>query len=369
MKILLVGNYIYDGSVSMQAFSSVIYNELKKHGAHVKIIAPRPLLGKLKASSYGVGKWLGYIDRYVIFPFQLGREVKKADIIHFCDQGSALYISPKWKIATIVTCHDVLAIRGAMGEVPDCAASRFGEILQNKIRNGLKIATKIACVSEATKEDAERILDRKQGILLLRNGLNYDFTVLPEAEINRRLAGVIDDDLRYILHVGSNQPRKNRKTVLKVMAEVKQSTSLHLIIAGYTLSDELMAMAKSLKIEDRLVQIFRPPVQILEALYNRADALIFPSRYEGFGWPLIEAQACGCPVIASNIKPFYEVLNNTAILCAHDDFESMARNLREIYLDHAIKKKLVQAGLKNVEDHYSKSTMIRRYIRLYEENL
>jgi glycosyltransferase involved in cell wall biosynthesis len=369
MRILLVGNYKYDGSVSMQVFSSVIYNELKKQGEHVKIIAPRPLLGKLCVSSYGFGKWLGYIDRYILFPFQLRREVKKADIVHFCDHGSALYISTKWKIATVVTCHDVLAIRGAMGEVPDCAPSRFGKMLQNKIRNGLKKATRIACVSEATKEDAERILDRKLGVLLVRNGLNYDYRMLPKDEISRRLTGIVDEDMRYILHVGSNQPRKNRETVLKVMAEVKESTSLHLVIAGYTLSDELMEKAKGLKIEDRLVQIHRPSVQILEALYNRADALIFPSRYEGFGWPLIEAQACGCPVIASDIRPFCEVLSDTAILCHHDDFESMAKHLKDIYLRHPVKEKVICSGLRNVEDHYSKNAMIHSYIKLYRENV
>ena len=76
-----------------------------------------------------------------------------------------------------------------------------------------------------------------------------------------------------------------------------------------------------------MVQVVKPDVTVIEALYNRACALLFPSRFEGFGWPPIEAQACGCPVVASDIPPIAEVLRNTAALHRIDDETGMAESI------------------------------------------
>ena len=73
MKVLLVGNYEFDGSRSMQIWAAALDRELRQLGIDVQSIAPRPALGKLKPSAHGIGKWLGYIDRFVFFPISLAR--------------------------------------------------------------------------------------------------------------------------------------------------------------------------------------------------------------------------------------------------------------------------------------------------------
>src|SRR6202021_713841 len=103
--------------------------------------------------------------------------------------------------------------------------------------------------------------------------------------------------------------------------------------AGAALPEDLIALAKELKVFDRVVQVVNPGVETLKALYNRAAALLFPSRYEGFGWPPIEAQACGCPVVASDIPPIAEVLGQSAILQPVDDEASMADAIRKLASD------------------------------------
>ena len=92
---------------------------------------------------------------------------------------------------------------------------------------------------------------------------------------------------------------------MKAFAKAAAEAHLQLVIAGEALGRNLTRLARELQIENRIVQVVRPDAALIEALYNRAVCLLFPSRYEGFGWPPIEAQACGCPVVASDIPPLH----------------------------------------------------------------
>src|SRR5208282_275497 len=85
MKVLLVGNYEFDGSTSMHVWAGALLRELRQHGIDAQRIAPKPLFGKVKPAAHGLGKWLGYIDRFVIFPRQLRAEAAQTDIVHLCD--------------------------------------------------------------------------------------------------------------------------------------------------------------------------------------------------------------------------------------------------------------------------------------------
>ena len=90
-------------------------------------------------------------------------------------------------------------------------------------------------------------------------------------------------------------------------ASIKDQWNGQIVFVGEPLSRELRALAERLQIADRLVEVPNADNELLEALYNRAVALLYPSRFEGFGWPVIEAQACGCPVICSTAGPLPEV--------------------------------------------------------------
>src|SRR5580658_4472619 len=158
MKVLLVGNYAFDGSTSMRIWAGALHRELLQVGIDVRLITPRPVFGKLKPSAHGIGKWLGYIDRFVIFPRALRSAAAAADIVHLCDHGGAMYVPMIKGKPVIVTCHDMIAVRGARGELPELRSSRFGRLLQRWICHGLRRATRVACVSLATFNDARRNL-------------------------------------------------------------------------------------------------------------------------------------------------------------------------------------------------------------------
>jgi len=367
MKVLLVGNYEFDGSMSMKIWANALLRELLKLGIDASLISPRPVFGRMKKSKDGLGKWFGYVDRYLLFPRELRAAAAKADVVHLCDHGSAMYASVVKDKPVVVTCNDMLAVRGALGEVPDCPASFFGRLLQLWIRKGLQRATRVACISRATFDDARRILKREEHLRVILDGLNYPFQQISPAEVDRRLTALPQIQSPFVLHVGSNQARKNRSGVLRVFAKAAESTDLQLVFAGEALSRDLIRLADELHIHNRIVQAVKPDVQIIEALYNRAVALLFPSRYEGFGWPPIEAQACGCPVVASDIPPLVEVLGQSAVTMPVEDEAGMADWIRRLAADKECREQMRQRGLENVHARFQTSRMMNEYVSLYQE--
>ena len=184
-------------------------------------------------------------------------------------------------LPVVVTCHDLLAVRGARGEQTDCPASSAGKLLQRWIVAGLEKATAIGCDSQATLADAHRLLTRNDGkptLEVITLGLSYPYRKLAADEARRRLAasGVHGPQTHFALHVGSNLRRKNREGVLRIFARCKDQWEGSLVFAGDPLSDALRAMSRELCVLDRIVEIPDTPNELLEALYNCATALLFP---------------------------------------------------------------------------------------------
>lgn len=367
MKVLLLGNYEFEGSTSMQIWALALLRELRQNGIDVQLIVPKPVLGRIKPSSSGIGKWLGYFDRFILFPRALRRAASLADVVHICDHGCSMYALHLKDKPVLVTCHDMLAVRGARGELPDFKPSTFGGFLQRWICRGVQSAGLVACVSRFTFDDLSRIVTGQGNLRVVLNALNYPFQQISDGEIAARLAGFSEIDRPFILHVGSSQKRKNRDGVLRVFARALRQMDIKLVLAGELLNREQMRLARDLQVDGRVVQLLKPDVRIVEALYNRAIALLFPSRYEGFGWPSIEAQACGCPVVASDIPPAVEVVGQSAVLHSLDDEEGMASSIYRVATDSAYRAELSRRGLENVRSRFQTARMMEQYLSLYRE--
>ncbi len=370
MKVLLVGNYEFDGSKSMQIWAETLHRELLARGIDAELISPKPLLGKLRPSAAGVGKWLGYVDRFVLFPHHLKAAATQADIVHLCDHGSAMFALKLKDKKVVVTCHDMLAVRGAMGEISEMRASAFGRLLQQWICKGLRRAAQVACVSQYTLDDAARILRDNGNLCKVLNGLNYPFKRLEPAEIEQRLAAFPEIHAPFIVHVGSNHARKNRDGVLRIFAMTLQRyADLQLVFAGAALTDQLRALARELGVDKKVVELVNPKVETIEALYNRAVALVFPSRYEGFGWPPIEAQTCGCPVVASEIPPLVETIGESGVLFPLEDEVAMADSIARLAGDNQYAEQIRKRGLEVVHLRFQTSRMMDDYLALYQRLL
>ena len=361
----------------MQRFATAILDGLRQAGVHAELILPPVWLGRAGSSSLdGAGKWLAYLDKFILFPIFLRRRMQKMKarrdggktIVHICDHSNSMYASAVSGAPVVITCHDLLAVRGALGEDTDCPASAAGKWLQRWIRAGLSRCTIIACDSSATKADADRLVNltrhgARTSLLLI--GLNHPYRQIAPAEADSRLAQVATLKKPFVLHVGSNLRRKNREGVLRIFAKIAARWNGQLVFAGQPLSAELRALAESLQLTDRIVEVRKPGNDLLEALYNRATALLFPSRFEGFGWPIIEAQACGCPVVCSASGPLPEVTGDGGLIRDVEDEEGLAEDVLRL-TDPAERELWGMKALANVQ-RFTIEEMVQKYLRLYRE--
>jgi glycosyltransferase involved in cell wall biosynthesis len=379
--VLLIGNFPPDQQQSMQRFSEMMLCELRVLNVPVKLLRPAPWLSRFCRFPFAK-KWTGYFDKYILFPLRLRfQQSDETAIVHICDHSNAIYAKHFRRAPVVVTCHDLIAVRSALGESTDCPVSITGEFLQRWILKRLRRATAVACVSKATAADATRLLtsfrakvegsrgaNEKQTprICVIENGLNYDYQPLAESEVTTRLAPLqrLKLDRPFVLHVGSSLRRKNRAGVLRIFARTKDEWNAQLVFAGDPIS-ELSADARALAVTHRVVEIVAPESELLEALYNRAHALLFPSTYEGFGWPIAEAQACGCPVLTSKAPPMSDVAGDAALLRDVKDENGFAEDLLRLR-DPALRKKYRQLGLENAR-RFSARKMAERYLALYRE--
>lgn len=370
LRVLLVGNYRIDRLQSMDRFAEIMASELMRRGHEVRVIRPEPFFGNVALLGRTAAKWLGYIDKFVLFPRNLKQAARWADIVHICDHSNAMYVPAVKRVPHLITCHDLLAVRAGLGEVTHVQVSPTGRILQRLILAGLGKSEMVVCDSTATRSDAEKLLLRDgeadgKDLRLILLGLNYPYRILPLDTARARLSVIdgLDVEHRFLLHVGSSHPRKNRSSVLKIFGMIAGTFSGQCLFAGQMLPPDLMDFAAQLGITERIVQVAGPSNELLEAIYNSAYALVYPSLSEGFGWPIIEAQACGCPVVCSNAGSCAEVAGEGAFVFEPNDIDGFASALLELNND-AERQRLVDLGLKNSR-RFSTEAMVEKYEEVY----
>ena len=366
--VLLIGNYLLDQQQSMQRFGTMMLHGLAARGIQAELIRPEPVLGKLRVRGNFLAKWLGYIDKHIFFPFRLRRWIAmQPEVVHICDHSNAVYARNCGNAPLVITCHDLLAVRGALGEETDCPASWTGRFLQRWILRGLTRADVIASPSHATVADARRLLpeDHTPRLTVIPLGLNYEYTKLDNEVVRARLTDVEGFDSRrpFVLHVGSNLRRKNRAAVLRIVGRIKDKWSGQIVFAGEPLDRAMRDLADELGLAGRVKEIVNAGSELLEALYNCATALLYPSRFEGFGWPVIEAQACGCPVICSMSGPLPEAAGDAGLYHAIEDEEGFASDLLRLTAP-AERMKWSEKSLRNAQ-RFSAGKMVAEYIELY----
>ncbi|WP_426092457.1 glycosyltransferase family 4 protein [Flavobacterium sp. DSR3-2] len=373
-KIILIGNYTADKQFSMQIFEALMAEGYSKSKFGVSVMRPNVLFGKMVGDTSRFAKWFGYIDKFLLFPLQLllKRTINfilfQKEQYHICDHSNAFYLYFLPKNKTLISCHDVLAIRAGLG-YPDtyCTATKSGEVLQRIILNALSGARKLAAVSEFTLNQLREIDTQpqlKKNWICIHNALSEKFVPLSEDE-TQKILGKFESlqGKAFLLHVGSGLERKNRKVLIGMIYELKDDWDGLLVLAGAPLNTELHDLINKLGVSDRILEINRPTDMEIIALYSSCEAMIFPSYSEGFGWPIIEAQACGAPVITSNKAPMMSEVGGRAALYADpDDASSFADQLRKLK-DTEFRKEVICLGHENSKRFDFKNTM-HQYIEL-----
>jgi glycosyltransferase involved in cell wall biosynthesis len=332
MKVLLVGNYRPDRQDSMQIYASMLESGLRARGHEVCLLQPPAVLGPRVAENSPLFKWLGYADKFVLFRRELQRAAAAADVIHLCDHSNAMYVPALAHSPHVITCHDVLAIRSAMHHFPENPVRATGRMFQRLIARGLRRAGAIVCVSSKTRDDLKKYLAvPEERLHIIPNALAWPYKRLDAAASAPLLTsiGLVQDE-PYFFHIGGNHWYKNRGAVIEIFAELRklpQYAGARLVMAGGPLLPELRAIAKKRQLGEAVVEAVGLTNEQLEALYSCALATLFPSLEEGFGWPIVEAQACGCPVVTTDRPPMNEVAGGAAIFIDPAEPERAARTI------------------------------------------
>ncbi len=296
----------------------------------------------------------------------LAGTLKDIDICHFPSPGS-LESPDRSKI--IVTVHDIIFKafpQGHTSSTIEAGEAQFREIQER--------ASKIICCSQSTVDDLKKyfqVPDEK--IALVYQGVDKSIFYPIESEENvlaERILAKHGVDEPYILSVGTIEPRKNLTNLIQAFhtLRVDKKFSGKLVIIGMQgwLNDDLAALVEKLKLTSHIVFLGYVSDQELRAFYNKAEVFAFPSFYEGFGFPIVEAFCCGTPVVTSNSSSCPEIAGDAALLIQPDMVASIAEAIERVTNDHDLKKALSEKGLKRA-DNFDFSKTARETLRVYEE--
>ena len=304
----------------MPRFAQMLQRSFVARGHTVSLWTPQARFFKWFGRTR-LAKWAGYIDQYLLFPFFVRRAALSSSaetLFVFCDQAMGPWVPLVKDRPHVVHTHDLLALRSALGDVPENPTGFTGRIYQRYIRRGFRQARNFISISAKTRADLHRF-GHVQPLIseVVHNGLNFPYQpmshtaavkLLGEAQMSVPTDGML-------LNVGGSQWYKNLRGVISIYADyvAQEENPLPLWCIGpqpnAAIKQQLARVGG--KGEVRFYQNLDS--QALQAVYSCARALLFPSLEEGFGWPIIEAQACGCPVITTDAAPMTEIGGDAAV--------------------------------------------------------
>lgn len=327
--------------------SSRVFEELLRYCPLLKTIYPE-------------GAWRYFKSLWRTWGITSRLDKDGIDLFHGLSNELPLNIRKARQTKSIVTIHDLIFLR-----YPEYYHWIDRKIYTYKFRKACENADMIVAVSECTKRDIISYFHiPEEKIKVIYQGCDVSFTQRASSDKKQEVRIKYGLPEHYILNVGSIEERKNILLVVKALLDLPQN--IHLVIVGrrtpYT--DEVASFIYIHHLEDRVKILSGVPFIDLPAIYQEAEVFVYPSRFEGFGIPIVEALYSGVPVVAATGSCLEEAGGPNSMYVDPDDVDAMANSLKQIFNDTNLREKMVEAGNKFV-CRFSKEEQVLQLMNIY----
>jgi glycosyltransferase involved in cell wall biosynthesis len=301
---------------------------------------------------------LRWVSLLTSLPLVIGRS--GLDMLH------ATFVPPPWSpTAYVFTVHDI-----SMFLHPEFYPAAVRWRMNRLILQGIRKARRILCISEHARDHvAEHFHIAADRLAVVHHGVGTQFHPIPPAQ-RQPVLTTYGIHAPYVLHVGKLQARKNIVRLLHAFHQFRHAiqSDVKLVLAGrgtWTSPDIVDTMAR-LHLRDYVIELGHVDADDLPALYSGARMLAFPSLLEGFGLPVIEAMACGTPVLTSNVSCLPEIAGNAALLVNPYSVSDLADGMYRIFTDMPLRETLLARGLERAQAFSWRQTA-RQTLAVYQQ--
>lgn len=274
-----------------------------------------------------------------------------------------LFFSPYYKFPLLTDIPSIISIH----DITYLLIEPYRNQIKNKffIKNFIKIAAKkvkkIITCSNSTKKDLCKILNIEEDkIEIIYDAVSNEFSPKDKQDV-LKVKNKYNINKKYILYVGNSKPHKNLNRLIQAYEllpkEIKEEYML--ILIGVESSSLIKYQVENVKLIKTVNN------EELISFYSGADLFVFPSLYEGFGLPPLEAMACGCPVVVSNISSISEILEDAAVYFNPYSIDEISKTIAKVLLDEDLKKRLRDKGFLQ-KAKFSIEKMCSKYLQIFK---
>jgi glycosyltransferase involved in cell wall biosynthesis len=309
-----------------------------------EIVTPPESMSKIKKSF-----WRSY---------QMSQELEEHQLGLFHGLSNELPNGiPKTKVPSVVTIHDLIFIR-----YPEFYSYIDRKLYFEKVKYACKAATKVIAISEQTTADIIKYIGTAPDkIQIVHQAISPLFFEPSETE---KIKAKYQLPEKFILAVGTIEERKNQLSILKAMEVAGLDIPLVLVGNPTSYCNDIHKYLAEKGIKEKVIFLKNIPEEDLSGIYQLAALSVYISVFEGFGLPVIEAMACSCPVITSNVSCLPETAGDAAVLCSPDNIEDLGNQISKILHDGAYRNELVKKGKERAQE-FQPQKYAERLVKLY----
>lgn len=298
-------------------------------------------------------RWLNILWQRLRIPLPVQAATGRIDLFHSPD----FVLPPTGRTPTVLTVHDLSFLR-----VPSCYVPAFRRYLEGAVAQAVKRADRILADSESTRHDLIELMSvQPERVTVIYPGVDRRFHPIEDPDELQQVRDRYALPAKFILGLGTLQPRKNFAGLIEGFGRLVYTSSswadpaecpeLHLVVVGAQgwMYDNVYEAARSSGVVDRVHFVGFVADRDLPTLYNLAILFAFPTWYEGFGLPALEAMACGTPVVSADNSSLPEVVGNAALLIDAGNTDALAEAMGRLLANPELRRRLVSAGLERAK--------------------